>query len=127
MIITLNIVATAIVRTSGWLVGRFGQRRLLLWSITGFTITTLACAFANSLELLPFIGGALLGTRCAAFASDRGRHLPTGRTRQGAVMRQRIGPAIGPLRVISAEAYWRWVFLLDPPHGFADRRLAVYP
>ena len=52
-IVTLNIVATAVVTPmTGWLVGRFGQRRLLLWCVAGFTLSTLLCATANALAPL---------------------------------------------------------------------------
>ena len=52
-VVTLNIVATAVVTPmTGWLVGRLGERPLLLWAITGFAASTLLCATATSLETL---------------------------------------------------------------------------
>ena len=52
-IVTLNIVATAVVTPmTGWFVGRFGQRRLLLWCVGGFAVCSLLCATADSLGLL---------------------------------------------------------------------------
>tara|TARA_B100000676_G_scaffold311511_1_gene381643 strand:+ start:2033 stop:3520 length:1488 start_codon:yes stop_codon:yes gene_type:complete len=123
-IITLNIVATAIVTpASGWLVGRFGQRRLLLWSITGFTITTLACAFANSLELLLLyrIGQGAFGAPVVPLSQAIvvGTYPPEERAKAQSFfgMAVVIGPAIGPVAGgYLAEAYnWRWVFLLVVP------------
>ncbi len=54
--VTFNIVGTAVVTPlTGWLTGRLGQRRLMLLSIAGFTVATLACGTANSLgELVAY-------------------------------------------------------------------------
>ena len=52
-VVTLNIVATAVVTPmTGWLVGRLGERPLMLWAIAGFAASTLLCATATSLETL---------------------------------------------------------------------------
>ena len=53
LVVTFNIVATAVATPlTGWLVARFGQRRLLLFCVTAFTISTLFCGLAGSLEML---------------------------------------------------------------------------
>ena len=42
-VVTFNIVATAVATPlTGWLVGRFGRRRLLIYTIIGFAIAALA-------------------------------------------------------------------------------------
>ncbi len=52
-VVTLNVIATAVITPmTGWLVGRLGERPLLLWAITGFTASTFLCATATSLETL---------------------------------------------------------------------------
>lgn len=52
-IVTLNILATAIVTPmSGWLSAKFGWRNVMLFSLAGFTITTVACGMAESLEAM---------------------------------------------------------------------------
>ena len=52
-VVTFNIVATAVATPlTGWLVGRFGRRRLLIYAIIGFAIASLACGLANSLGTL---------------------------------------------------------------------------
>src|SRR6187431_3078889 len=50
---TFNILATAVVTPmTGWLVSRFGTKRVMVWSIGIFTIATLLCGTAQSLEAL---------------------------------------------------------------------------
>src|SRR3982750_3895202 len=50
---TFNILATAIVTPmTGWLVARFGDKRVVVYSIACFTVATLLCGMAQSLEML---------------------------------------------------------------------------
>src|SRR5262245_21565355 len=52
-VMTFNILATAIVTPmTGWLVARFGSKRVMVWSIALFTAATLLCGMAQSLETL---------------------------------------------------------------------------
>ncbi len=53
--VTFNILATAIVTPmTGWLTARFGARNVMIWSVFTFTVATLMCGFATSLESLVF-------------------------------------------------------------------------
>src|SRR4051812_24600717 len=50
---TFNILATAVVTPmTGWLVSRFGTKRVMLCSVGCFTAATLLCGMAQSLEVL---------------------------------------------------------------------------
>ena len=52
-VITLNLVATAVATPmTGWLASRLGWRNLMFFTVLGFTVTSLLCGFANSLETL---------------------------------------------------------------------------
>ena len=52
-VITLNLVATAVATPmTGWLSSRVGWRNLMFCTVLGFTVTSLLCGFANSLETL---------------------------------------------------------------------------
>src|SRR5712671_4240783 len=52
-VMTFNILATAVVTPmTGWLVSRFGTKRVMIWSIACFTAATLLCGMARSLEVL---------------------------------------------------------------------------
>src|SRR5881394_1409802 len=50
---TFNILATAVVTPmTGWLVSRFGTKRVVVCSIASFTTATLLCGLSQSLETL---------------------------------------------------------------------------
>ena len=52
-VVTFNLVATAVATPmTGWLTGRLGRRRLMLWSILGFTVASILCGTAPNLEVL---------------------------------------------------------------------------
>src|SRR5882762_11762465 len=52
-VMTFNILATAVVTPmTGWLVSRFGSRRVMVWSVASFTVATLLCGMSQSLEML---------------------------------------------------------------------------
>ena len=54
-VVTFNLVATAVVTPiSGWLANRFGRRKVMLVSALGFTIATIFCGLAESLEAIVF-------------------------------------------------------------------------
>ena len=63
-VVTLNLVATAVVTPmTGWLVARFGQRGVMVWSVVGFSVASLLCATATTLPplLLYRIGQGAFG------------------------------------------------------------------
>src|SRR4051812_10258605 len=52
-VITLNLVATAVVTPmTGWLAARLGWRTLMFSTVLGFTCASFLCGMANSLEML---------------------------------------------------------------------------
>ncbi|MBM3394119.1 MAG: multidrug efflux MFS transporter, partial [Betaproteobacteria bacterium] len=66
-VITSYIVAGAIaLPTAGWLARRFGRKRVYLWSILVFLLSSVVCGAANSLEveiaarIVQGFGGAFL-------------------------------------------------------------------
>lgn len=125
-VVTFNILATAIVTPmTGWLAGRFGVRNVMIWSVFGFTITTMMCGFANSLPALVFwriLQGAF-GAPSTPLAQSilldtfpKEQHgLVLGLFGFGVV----IGPVIGPtLGGYMAEEYtWRYAFYCIVPIG----------
>ncbi len=123
-VITLNVVATAVVTPmTGWLVGRLGERPLMLWSIAGFAASTLLCATATSLEtlLLFRVAQGAFGAPIVPLSQSILLMNFTGKDRPMAQgffgMTVVVGPAVGPaLGGYLAEAHdWRWVFYLIVP------------
>ena len=108
---------------TGWFVGRFGQRRLLLWCVGGFAVCSLLCATADSLGLLLAyrIGQGAFGAPLVPLSQAIvvGTYAPHERARAQSIfgMAVVLGPAIGPVvGGYFAEAYnWRWVFGLVVP------------
>jgi len=125
---TFNILATAIVTPmSGWLAGRFGVRRVMVWSLAGFTVATFMCGAAESLESLVFWrilqGGfgapstpLTQSILLTVFPRDQQTRV-MGIFGFGVVLGPIFGPALGG---IMAESYnWRWAFYALVPVGIA--------
>ncbi len=125
---TFNILATAIVTPmSGWLAGRFGTRRVMVWSLGGFTLATFMCGSAESLEGLVFwrimqggFGAPSTPLTQSILLTVFPREQQTrvmGIFGFGVVLGPIFGPALGG---IMAESYnWRWAFYALVPVGIA--------
>ena len=125
-VLTSYIVASAIaLPISGWLADRVGRKRLLFWSVVGFTIASLLCAVAQSLpEMVAFriiqgISGAFLVPLSQATLFDINppeRHARARALFGGGIM---IGPILGPVLGgwLTDSFDWRWVFLVNIPVG----------
>ncbi|MEJ0025823.1 MAG: DHA2 family efflux MFS transporter permease subunit [Rhizomicrobium sp.] len=127
-VLTSYIVAAAIMTAPvGWIASRFGKRNFLLISLTGFTITSMMCGAAQSLEqmvlfrLLQGCFGAALSPLSQAVMLDL--YPPHKRGNIMAIwgMGVMLGPILGPtLGGYLTEAYsWRWVFYVNVPFGIA--------
>ena len=88
-VMTLNILATAVVTPmTGWLVSRFGTRRVVVYSIGLFTLATLLCGMAQSLEMLVLwrvLQGGTGGADRAAVAIDPVQYVPAAPAHDGDV------------------------------------------
>jgi DHA2 family multidrug resistance protein len=125
-VLTSYIVASAIaLPISGWLADKVGRKRLLVWSVIGFTVASVLCAGATSLtEMVVFraiqgVSGAFLVPLAQATLFDinpREKHGQAMALFGGGIM---IGPILGPvLGGWLTDSYnWRWVFLVNLPVG----------
>ena len=125
-VITFNLVATAVVTPiSGWLSNRFGRRNVMLICALGFSISSVLCGLANSLEALVFYRvlqgafGAPLVPVSQAIILDtfpKNQHaLAPALWGFGVVFGPIIGPTFGG--AIAEEYSWRWVFFMIVPFG----------
>src|SRR5215471_13002871 len=125
-VITLNLVATAIATPmTGWLASRLGWRGVMLGGVGGFTLFSLLCGLANSLETLVLyrVGQGL----CGAVIMPMGQAIVLAtfaRELHAAVMviwgfGSVVGPVVGPvIGSVIAEIYdWRAVFFMIVPPG----------
>ncbi|MFZ3572548.1 DHA2 family efflux MFS transporter permease subunit [Streptomyces sp. BH097] len=111
----------------GWAARRLGAGRLWMWSLAGFTGSSLLCAVADDLpQLIVFrilqglSGGLLLPAGQTVIAQAAGRGL-MGRVMSTAGMALVLGPAAGPVLggLLIAHASWPWLFLVNVPVGLA--------
>lgn len=126
LVITFNIVATAVVTPmAGWLTARFGQRRVILVAIGLFTLSTIACGMAPSLEMLILAriaqgacGAPLAPVSQSIVLSTYPRQLH-GKVNAAFGMGVVLGPLIAPtVGGLLSELYgWRWVFYMVVPFG----------
>jgi len=125
-VLTSYIVAAAIcMPLTGFLSARFGRKRIFVWSVVGFTLSSMLCGAAQSLpqivlfRLLQGVFGASLVPLSQAVLLDT---YP--RERHGSAMALwglgvMVGPILGPsLGGWLTEYYsWRWVFYINLPFG----------
>jgi DHA2 family multidrug resistance protein len=125
-VLTTYITAAAIMTAPvGWLAARFGRKRLFVVCIVGFTITSMLCGAAQTLEqivafrLMQGVSSAALVPLSQAILFDI--YPPERRGFAMAVwgMGVMIGPILGPtLGGYLTEIYsWRYVFYINLPFG----------
>jgi DHA2 family multidrug resistance protein len=127
--LTSYLVANAIILPlTGWLANQFGRKRLLMMSVTGFTIASLLCGIAPTLPMLVLFrifpgaaGGALQPLSQAVLLESfppeqRGKAM--GFWGQGIVVAPILGPVLGGW--LTDTYSWRWVFYINIPFGIAS-------
>ena len=124
--LTSYLVANAIILPmTGWLAGRFGRKRLLMTSVTGFTIASFFCGLAPTLPFLILCrviqgacGGGLQPLSQAILmesfpAEKRGQAMAFWAL--GIVVAPMLGPVAGGW--LTDNYSWRWVFYINIPIG----------
>ena len=126
LVLTFNIVATAVVTpASGWLASTFSRRSLMLCCAIGFTVASAGCGLSQNLEqliacrILQGGFGAPLVPICMAAILDIFPREEQGTATSFFGMGVVFGPIIGPtVGGYLSDAYgWRWVFFLLIPFG----------
>ncbi len=124
-VITLNLIATAIVTPmTGWLAGRLGWRNMMLWTVGGFTLASAFCGLAGSLETLILarviqggFGAPIAPLGQAILIATFPRHLlPFALVMWG--VGAVFGPVLGPIIGALATEAWNWraaFFMIVPP------------
>tara|TARA_R100001244_G_scaffold96522_7_gene72315 strand:- start:12844 stop:14394 length:1551 start_codon:yes stop_codon:yes gene_type:complete len=125
-VLTSYILATAIaIPITGWIADRIGSRKLFLLSIAGFTLSSLLCATATSLELLVFfrvvqgLSGAFIMPLSQTVMLDI--NPPKNHPQAMAIwgMGIMIAPIMGPIigGYLTENFSWEWIFLINVPIG----------
>ena len=132
-VLTSYIVAAAVVMPlTGYLSSWLGRRRLLLTSITGFTVSSVLCGLAWNLEsmvvfrLAQGVFGAPLVPLSQAILMDAFPREKHGQALAifglGIMVAPVIGPALGG--VLTEDYSWRVVFYINVPIGLCALLLA---
>lgn len=119
------LAQAAVIPLAGWLSDRFGAKQIFIISVGLFTIGSLLCTFANSVEMLiafrvlQGLGGGMVMPIAMAIIY---RLSPPDKV--GAVMGVLgipilLAPALGPViaGAFIDHATWHWIFLINIPVG----------
>ena len=126
LVITSYFIAVAVlIPLSGWMVARFGTRRVFLSAIVIFTLASFLCAISGSLgelvamRVLQGVGGAMMVPvgRLAVLSETAKPNIM--RAMSYIVWPALLAPVIAPLAggLITTYASWRWLFLINIPLG----------
>lgn len=127
-VLTSYFIATAItIPLAGWLAGRIGRKPIMLASVAGFTLASLACGMATNIEqlvafrLLQGVSGASLVPLSQAVMLDINPPERHGQAMalygMGAILGPVIGPSLGGW--LTDTMGWRWIFFINLPIGIA--------
>jgi DHA2 family multidrug resistance protein len=125
-VLTSYILATAVMTPlSGWLSMKIGRKRMLVYSVTAFTVASMLCGVATSVpemvafRLLQGIAGASLMPLSQAIMLDL--YPPHMIPRVMSIWSAAVilGPIAGPTigGWITENLDWRWVFFINLPIG----------
>ena len=128
-VLTAYIVAEAVtIPLTGWLAGRFGRRRVMLFGIAGFVLASGACGLSESLSqmvifrLLQGIAGAPLiplsqGVLVGLFPAEQ-RSKGMAIWGIGVMLGPILGPTVGG--IVTQHLTWHWVFYINLPVGLLN-------
>ncbi|GAB3590294.1 MFS transporter [Angustibacter peucedani] len=120
-----TLALATVIPLSGWAADRFGTKRLYMLAILLFTIGSVLCATASSIEML--IGFRVLQGLGGGMLMPLGMTIMTraaGPARMGRLMAilgvpMLLGPIFGPILGgwLIDHFSWHWIFLINAPIG----------
>jgi MFS family permease len=119
------LTVAVLIPLSGWLTLRYGYRWVLLSAIAVFTVASLGCAASQSfgelvgMRVLQGAGGAMMVPVGRMVVFERAEKSQVMRLMSYIVWPALLAPVIAPLAggVITTDASWRWMFLINVPLG----------
>ena len=132
-VLTSYLVASAVILPiSGWLQNRFGRKRFYMTCVLMFTLCSLLCGIAPSLQFLIFarilqgLGGGGLAPSEQAILADTFPVEKRGQAFALYGMAVVFAPAIGPTLGgwITDNFNWHWIFFINLPVGMLSLYLS---
>jgi len=115
------ISAVIVIPMTPWLQARFGRRQYYSFAIIGFTIASMLCGVAGSIQQLilyrviqGLFGGGLVATGQASLRDTFPRHL-LGASQAVFALGALVGPSVGPTvgGWLTDNFSWNWVFYIN--------------
>ncbi len=111
--------------TSGWLGDRIGTKKTFMFALVAFTVGSMACAAAQSMEqlivfrVLQGIGGGMLTPVGVAMLFRAFPPAERAKASTFIMIPTLAAPALGPILggLLVTHADWRWIFLINLPVG----------
>jgi DHA2 family multidrug resistance protein len=135
-VLTSYVIASAIMTAPvGWLAQRFGRKNLFIASVVGFTVTSMMCGAAQTLEQIVLfrIFQGICGAAIAPLSQAVMLDIYPFEQRAHAMAIFGIGIMVGPIMGPTLGGYltdaynWRWVFYVNLPFGIiATTGLALF-
>lgn len=125
-VVTTYLVANAIVLcASGWAAQYFGRKRFYMGCVALFTVSSVACGFATSLEqlllfrVLQGLGGGGMAPVSQSILADSFPPAKRGAAFAVYGMAVVVAPIVGPTLGgwLTDNYSWHWVFLINAPVG----------
>ncbi|TQK68889.1 MULTISPECIES: DHA2 family efflux MFS transporter permease subunit [unclassified Nocardioides] len=122
-----TLALAAVIPATGWAADRFGTKRLYLTALALFTLGSVLCATAWSIETLILFrvlqglgGGMLMPLGMTIMTKAAGPHR-IGRLMAILGIPMLLGPILGPIigGWLIDSASWHWIFLINLPLGIA--------
>lgn len=133
--ITSYLVSNAIIiPMTGWLSRVYGRKRYLMFSLSLFTVSSLFCGFAWTLQSLVFfrilqgIGGGALQPISQSILLETFPRKEHGMAMAIFGVGIMFGPIIGPLLGgwITDNWSWRWIFFINIPIGIISMLMIMF-
>ena len=123
-VVTSYVVASAVFTTPvGWLAARIGRKKFFVYALIGFTVTSMLCGVARSLEemvlfrlLQGAIGAALMPLSQAMMLDiypPEKKATAAALWGSGTLLGPILGPSLGG--ILTDYLSWRWVFFVNIP------------
>lgn len=118
---------------SGWLADKFGTKRIFLFAIIFFTLSSVLCGMSNNIveliiaRVMQGLGGALMMPVGRLILLKLYPRADLVKTINYVNIPALIGPMLGPVLggIITTFSSWRWIFFVNIPFGLLTMALVL--